>query len=241
MLIEIDTRIAPDNEPVMEEEQTTIGALSYDRDIWLTSDIFLFLLRSYWHEIGHILSEGFRFRERDVLAPEEVINPSSTVELSENLIAFLSCSIRSTDTVPVSNKMKAVGEQFILYFTRGRFNPRNKVTVHKTTERQIAYMIKSQGGSPTCRINDTDNKIYTINNREARNTEIAALYTEYACLAILENTLAAAGVMEEEEFIIEVAPSAPYQRAHNIIARAMANGGKWRIPSMLDLTKPIHR
>ncbi len=194
------------------------------------------------HEIGHEIGYHLKFKDKEVLTPDEV--KITSIDLSpEELEYFKSKLIRTDSGLETSDKREILDEmhlrilkKIITTYTKGNVNF-DEINIRTDPPEVILELIRTatkKGNVSTLQIND-DDKIVSSISKVGRDAEMDSHATEYAVAAILTNTLFKYRLLKWNEHLeVEESDFHSHQRAQRIVRRAYQKVG-WVLPSRKDI------
>lgn len=200
------------------------------------------LFKTAFHELGHAIGEELNFQKRDVLTPDEV--KSTSVQLShEEIEYFQSIFHRTSDgEIEVADrieKLDGVRLELILKilkaYSKNNIDLNNLIEVETPSIREVKQRIVDNYDRISTLEKSETGEIEAVSSREGRDDEMDSHAAEYACAAILTNTLRKYYFLKSHEYItIELSDSPSHRRAQKIVERAYARTG-WILPSSKDI------
>lgn len=225
-----------------QDYQTIVCGLCQGHNIWLAEYFPLDVILDYTHEYGHFRGKQISFSEKtflfgktkNILTFDEIKENEVSVDLSSKEIAKLSEYLVQEDWEMPSWEQVSTGNKLLTALFRGKFSF-DEINVYAMSQKQMRDKVKK---SSIKGLRRKGRKVFDINSKAERNSELPAVYVEAACRLILENTMRKYGILEEHEELVQpkVSFASGQQRAQNIVAKAFYGRG-WRLPSMVDLKR----
>jgi hypothetical protein len=193
-------------------------------------DLFL----TYFHEVGHVISNRYSFLEGDVLSPRDAERASVKISGKElaTLIILLSAHKVPFLKFKMKGTIKGIADRILTAYTKDKWDPKS-IELGHASEKKIKKIIleKDNGDIKTAHIDSQFNVTFK-NSREGRDAEVPPIAVEKACMKILENSLLASFSYPEQN---DQYKRSSHGRAHRVVETIFKKG--WMIPSQLDMQK----
>ena len=243
MIIERDASIYLRNEVLDSQEDReqkkdiVISAMKLGNKVLLPPLRPVDLLSSYFHEIGHFISEQLSFVSNDVLTPDEAKETRLDLSFKETLY-LVKTVFYGNRPMCMNDRLLQSANKFLNVYTKGNFDVDPIIVQNVSSKEELLEIFKEKAGKGNASIELAKNgELKAISSREGRNTELSAIITELGCLSVLENSMSYTlrWLLDDFNFHIYTYPgNTNYQRAYNIVHQAYKGTG-WTLPSLLDI------